>query len=289
MSDDFAKGFVEVLNEASKSIKEDRKIPKTMDYVLRELINDISQYCGEVLDNYFIIKHPYKRTIKDWDYRLLDSQELKDKILKESWAYTQEWEYVDCWGNEERCGVKECTKEEHKKCFEIHKRENIEDYKRAIDIGINYFKKYIKGLKENDLLRKEYLIKPTKQNDINDYSKEIDNNILDLLSKSIDNAPIRLEVMKEKSEFKEMSEKKEINWNDEKYHYCEKCGHRFELVHFKDKEKVRTLCEDCFTELIEKELGISNWTIKEVEKIYPIVVSSIEENKQFYNSHLRIY
>lgn len=84
---------------------------------------------------------------------------------------------------------------------------------------------------------------------------------------------------------KKMGKKDNINWNDEKYHYCEKCGLRFELVHFKDKGKVRTLCGDCFDELLKKELGTSNWTYKEVEKIYSLVGTSIEEGKAFCNSH----
>lgn len=145
---------------------EDTQIPKTMDYIIRNLADDIDQYCGEILDRYFT-KHTYKRTVKDWDYSLLNSEDFKDKILKESWVCTNEWDKsTGCY--KEECNklpkdldwedwlTEEERNKECKDCFKIAKEKMIRDYKRSIDIGINYFKRYINELKKDNSLRKEY-------------------------------------------------------------------------------------------------------------------------------------
>jgi len=122
-----------------------------------------------VLNPLFVNTGKPKETIYDWEYNLQNNlEQFKEEIIKLSVPYNLEddntcLEYDDC------PITKEMKEEERrrlcKKCFEDYKENWCNEYKRAIDIAIGYFKIYFKTSK----IRKDYTIIPIKQNKIDEY------------------------------------------------------------------------------------------------------------------------
>lgn len=158
----------EGLGEVFAKIREEKKRPKSVKEILKNLIDDIDQYSSEILDPLFLDKDPrYKQTFKDWEYGL---QNNLDKFIKEIYEESIPYNLEDeetCSGDEDNCPItKEMEEKEWKKlckkCFEEYKKSWCNQYKRSIDIGIEYLKAYIKSSpKHNNPLRKEYIIKQT--------------------------------------------------------------------------------------------------------------------------------
>ena len=160
--------FLQGLGEVFTKIRKEKKRPKSIKEILQNLSDKISQYCSEVLDPLFVDKGKYKQTIHDWKYNLQNNlDQFKEELFKSSWLYDldddgtchkgepdKSCEYPEDWDYKKQ-GSPDCCK----KCFEEVKEEWCNDYKRGIDISIEYFKTYFKISN----IRKEYLTKPTKQ------------------------------------------------------------------------------------------------------------------------------
>jgi len=156
--------FEEIFNpnsDTNKKMKKERERPRPISEVLNHLIEDIDQYCREILDEYFVETNPkYKKTIKDWNHDFEGLKELKKEIYKTSWQYDLE-DDGSCMGDDENCHWTEEMGEDGrklcKKCFEETKKRWRNSYKRAIDIGFVYLRAYLETTpKYYKLLREEY-------------------------------------------------------------------------------------------------------------------------------------
>ena len=157
----------EGLGEVFKSIREERKRPKTMKEVLEWLIERIEAFNGDNLYDLFIESGKYKKIFVDWDYqKLKEPEELLEEIYKESIPYTMKDEHDYCpqegcnkpfaedfdWDSYQE-GKIERPKECHE-CFLDWKNEWCEKYKIAMKMGIIYIKSFL--IENSQKLRKEY-------------------------------------------------------------------------------------------------------------------------------------
>ncbi len=157
--------------------KKERERPKPMSEVLKDLIDDITGYCLEILDVFFIdTNSEIKQTFADWNDNF---EELKEEI-KNSWKHNlEEGEcvYNDNCPITEEMEEKECEKL-CRKCIEEDKKEWYNIYKRSVDIGFAYLRAYLEATpKHYKPLRKEYSSKKVKTGSIKNWlMKEVDEN-----------------------------------------------------------------------------------------------------------------
>lgn len=154
--------------ENQEKWKKERERPKPMSEVLGKLVNDIDQYCSEILDTFFVeTDSKHKETFEDWRDNFEGLKELKKEIYKKSWKYDLKDDGA-CMGDEDTCPITKETEEKEreklcKKCFKATKKSWQNSYKRAIDIGFAYLRAYLEATpKYYKPLRKEYKLKKVK-------------------------------------------------------------------------------------------------------------------------------
>lgn len=152
--------------------KKERERPKPMIEILKDLIDDITGYCLEILDVFFIDTNPeIKQTFADWNDNF---EELKEEI-KNSWKYNSLEE--ECTYNN-NCPITEEMEEKErkklcKKCFEEDKKEWYNMYKRSVDIGFAYLRAYLEATpKHYKPLRKYYNSKKVKTGNVKNWIKK---------------------------------------------------------------------------------------------------------------------
>jgi len=170
--DVFEKAFSK---ENQEKWKKERERPKQMSEVFNNIIEDICQYCGGILDTYFTETDPkFKETFADWDDNFEELAELKEEIHKKSWQYNLEDDGC-CCGEDKDCLWSEEMEEEErrklcKKCFEKWKEDCNNSYKRSIDIGFAYIRAYLEATpKYYKPLRKEYNSKKVKTGSVKNW------------------------------------------------------------------------------------------------------------------------
>lgn len=172
--------FEEMLNpnsETNINWKKEKERPKTMSEILKSLIDGINGYCTEILDNLFVNTEPkWKEIFADWNNDFDESEELKKEIYKEELkSYTEIFENDCMSGYDDECPINEGMEEKErkklcKKCFEKDRKEWLNKYKRAMDIGFAYLRAYLEATpKHYKPLRKYYNSKKVKTGSVKNW------------------------------------------------------------------------------------------------------------------------